>query len=150
MTADVPPPLSPPRATPRVRPDVPVLASLLVVFVGAGMLASICAGGAALSFAHRSEQGLARSAARREARAQERARLDDAKSSLDAVAARLEASARESSELPESLGEAPPKDPWGRPIEYCRPAPDRAMLRSAGPDGKFGTKDDVRREVELR
>jgi hypothetical protein len=150
MTVDVPPPVPSMRAPPRVRPDVPIFATLLTLFLGAGMLSAICAGGVALSFVRGAEPKLARSAARRENRARERAMLDDAKSSLAAVAARLEANARGTGELPEALGEAPPKDPWGRPIDYGRVAPDRATLRSAGPDGKFGTKDDVRREVELR
>jgi hypothetical protein len=143
----VPPPQ---RAPSRVRPDVPILATLLTLFVGVGMTAAMVAGGAAVAFARREEPNLARSAARREERAREKERIGDARSSLDAVAARLEAAARDTGELPEALGEAPPKDPWGRPIEYLRAAPDRATLRSAGPDAKFGTRDDVRREVGLR
>ena len=49
--------------------------------------------------------------------------------------------------LPELLVESPPRDAWGNAVIYERIAPDRAMLRSAGPDGRAGTKDDVRREV---
>jgi hypothetical protein len=48
MTGDATPP--PP---PRVRPNVPALATLLTVFVGVGMLAATCVGGVALSMAKR-------------------------------------------------------------------------------------------------
>jgi len=114
------------------------------------MLAATCIGFIAFSVARVYERDIDKSSAARAARAQERARFDDARASLDAVAARIEATSRAAGELPETLGEAPPKDPWGRPVEYARSAPEHATLRSAGPDGKFGTKDDVRRELELK
>src|SRR5262245_42610887 len=113
MTLEVPPPVPPPRAPRRVRPDVPVLATLATLFVGAGMLASGCAGGAVVAVARRAKPRLEETAARRDEQAHARERLGDARSSLDAVAARLEATARGTGELPEALDEAPPKDPWG-------------------------------------
>jgi general secretion pathway protein G len=39
-----------------------------------------------------------------------------------------------------------PLDPWGRPFQYKCPGvvnPDRFDLTSAGPDGLFGTSDDL-------
>lgn len=38
-------------------------------------------------------------------------------------------------------------DAWRRPLEVERPDADTILLRSAGPDGKFGTADDIRRTV---
>lgn len=43
----------------------------------------------------------------------------------------------------EDLPEAPPPDPWGRPIRWLRLTRDSGKLQSAGPDGEFGTGDDV-------
>ncbi len=42
------------------------------------------------------------------------------------------------------LGSSRP-DPWGRPLEYlCQPAEDfLIVVRSAGPDGRFETSDDI-------
>lgn len=45
-------------------------------------------------------------------------------------------------EYPLELPELAPDDPWGRPILYSRVSPDRAELRSLGPDGVRGTSDD--------
>ncbi len=145
MTADVPPP-----PTREARPDVPVLATLVAVLVGAAMLAATCLGAAAFGLADKAESRIAASAAGRAQEARTRAQIDDAKAALETLAARIAASARAAGGLPETLDEAPPADPWGRPIEYVRVAPDHGVLRSAGPDRKFGTKDDVRREVDAR
>lgn len=132
------------------RPKVPLAVTCLTILVGAGVLAAVCAGGVVLSFAGSAEPRLAESRARRAEAVADSDRAEDAKSQLESLAARLDAASRGPGELPETLDEAPPKDPWGRPLEYTRSAPTRALLRSAGPDGKFGTKDDVRREVVLR
>lgn len=70
----------------------------------------------------------------------------DAEALLDALADELAAGA---AELPITLPEAPPKDPWGRPVRYRRSGPLRAFLASAGPDGVFGTSDDVTRQVRV-
>lgn len=76
--------------------------------------------------------------------------VERATAQMENLAARIAASARDDGELPETLPEAPPKDPWGCAFEYARPSPERAVLRSAGPDRRFGTKDDLRREFGLR
>ncbi|HPW19155.1 MAG TPA: type II secretion system protein GspG [Candidatus Aminicenantes bacterium] len=34
-------------------------------------------------------------------------------------------------------------DPWGRPIRYEKLSEDSFRLTSAGPDGAFGTADDI-------
>jgi hypothetical protein len=52
--------------------------------------------------------------------------------------------------LPSSLDElvtggqldSVPRDPWGQPF-YYRPAHGSYELRVVGPDGRFGTQDDV-------
>jgi type II secretion system (T2SS) protein G len=144
MTEPVPPPAA---AVPPRRPDVPLPATCLTLFVGAGLFVCVCAGGVVLGVARDAEPRLARSRASRREAAEAAARTQDAKSLLAAMADRLGADARASGELPETLGEAPPRDPWGNAVIYDRSAPDRATLRSAGPDGKPGTRDDVRREV---
>ena len=38
-------------------------------------------------------------------------------------------------------------DSWRQPLEAERPDAETIRLRSAGPDGKFGTADDIRRTV---
>jgi hypothetical protein len=38
-------------------------------------------------------------------------------------------------------------DAWGRPLAAERLDGDVILLRSAGPDGKYGTSDDIRRTV---
>ncbi len=45
-------------------------------------------------------------------------------------------------EYPVTLPELPPADPWGTRIRYRRIDPDRAELRSAGPDLEFESLDD--------
>lgn len=143
-------PLPPEIPAARERPKVPLAVTCLTVLVGAGVLAAICTGGVVFGLAENAAPRLARARARRAEAVQELDRSADTKSFLDDLAARLDASSRGAGEFPETLDEAPPKDPWGRPIEYTRAAPGRALLRSAGPDGRFGTKDDVRRDVVLK
>jgi hypothetical protein len=74
-------------------------------------------------------------------------RVADAEALLDTIADELIAGA---AALPITLPEAPPKDPWGNPLHYRRSGPNVAFLRSAGPDGVFGTQDDVSRDVRIR
>jgi hypothetical protein len=38
-------------------------------------------------------------------------------------------------------------DSWRQPLEAERPNAETILLRSAGPDGKFGTEDDIRHAV---
>ncbi|HTY62743.1 MAG TPA: hypothetical protein VMG30_10845 [Acidobacteriota bacterium] len=38
-------------------------------------------------------------------------------------------------------------DSWGQPLEATHPDPNTILLRSAGPDGRFGTPDDIRSTV---
>lgn len=38
-------------------------------------------------------------------------------------------------------------DAWRRPLEAERPDADSILLRSVGPDGRFGTGDDIRKSV---
>jgi len=144
-------PHAPPAAAPPPprRPDVPLGATCLTLFIGAGLFVFVCAGGVVLGLARDAEPRLAKSRAhRRETLAREE-RTNDAKSLLEAMADRLASDARAAGELPETLGESAPRDPWGNAVVYERDAPDRAFLRSAGPDGRTGTKDDVRREIRL-
>jgi hypothetical protein len=126
---------------------VPLGATCLTLFVGAGLFVCVCAGGVVLGLARDAEPRLAKSRAHRRQQAETVERTGDAKSLLEAIADRLAADARVAGELPDSLGEAAPKDPWGNAVLYERSDADRATLRSAGPDGKPGTRDDVRREV---
>lgn len=35
------------------------------------------------------------------------------------------------------------EDAWGNPLRYELQGENRYVIRSAGPDGKFGTKDDI-------
>jgi hypothetical protein len=129
---------------------VPVFVTCLLLLFGFTIL--VCAGGAVfmLVWAKRDAPRIENGRARRAKATADAESVQDAKSELDALAARISASAAAAREFPELLAEAPPKDPWGEPVEYERSAPDRASLRSAGPDGKFGTKDDIRRELVLK
>ena len=142
---DEAPPLPP--SLPRVRPPVPLAATCLTLVLGMGVLVAVCAGGVVLGLSRSARHRVARGRADRAKAAATRALVEDAQAELEALAARVAAGARDSGELPEVLAEAPPKDPWGRPIEYSRSSADRGLLRSAGPDGRLGTKDDVRRDV---
>ena len=149
MTDPVTPPAAPPSAPPARRPDVPLGATCLTLFIGAGLAVFVCTGGVVLGVASDAQPRLKRSRERRRQAAATAQRTDDAKSLLEAMSDRLAAEARAAGELPEALVEAPPRDPWGNAVVYERMTTDRAMLRSMGPDGKPGTKDDVRREVRL-
>jgi hypothetical protein len=40
----------------------------------------------------------------------------------------------------------PSRDPWGTAYRYEAVGTDDYQLESAGPDGKFGTSDDLRSE----
>ena len=66
----------------------------------------------------------------------------DSLAALRDLAGSLESIRSVEFEYPLSLPELPPIDPWGQPIEYRRVSPDRAELRSLGPDGLSGTADD--------
>ncbi len=52
--------------------------------------------------------------------------------------------------FPESLPEALPDDPYGRPVRYERRDLDHALLMSDGRDQKSDTTDDVTRDVRAR
>jgi len=144
MPDEAPP--SPP-SPPRARPPVPLAATCLTLLLGMAMLVAICAGGVVLHLSRAATPRIARARAERAKAAATNALVADAQAELDALAARVAAGSRDTGELPEVLAEAPPKDPWGRPIDYSRTSADRGVLRSAGPDGRLGTKDDVRRDV---
>ena len=34
-------------------------------------------------------------------------------------------------------------DPWGNPLQYSKRGKKRPLITSAGPDGEFGTEDDI-------
>jgi hypothetical protein len=144
MSQDAP---APPPVPPPARPPVPLAATCLTMVLGAGMLAAVCCGAGVLGLARSAAPRVARGRDERAKAAATQALVDEAKAQLEVLAARLSAAARDAGELPEALTEAPPKDPWGHPIDYSRTSPDRAVLRSAGPDGRIGTRDDVRRDV---
>jgi hypothetical protein len=147
MSDAAPPPL--PSRSP-ARPPVPVGPVLLTIFVGGGVLLATAAGVAALVASHKAAPRVARAKHRRAEASNRRGLLDAATSQLETLAMRICGAATAAGELPETLPQSPPKDPWGRPLEYERNSPERAVLRSAGPDGKFGTRDDVRRDLSLR
>jgi hypothetical protein len=148
MSTETPPPLPGVPGRP-VRPPVPLGATCLVWLIGAAMLAVLCSGGVALGVAHSVAPTIAAARVRRAEAERERERGDDVRSLFEVVAARLLATARATGELPDTLDESPPKDPWHHAIRYERSGPERAVLRSAGPDGQFGTRDDLERVIEL-
>jgi len=94
----------------------------------------------------------------------ETAKAEETRRILDEVASGLEAYARKNSGLPGfkdfvSLSDALhpgflPRvirlDAWQRPLGAERVNPNTIRLRSAGPDGKFGTPDDITRIYEQR
>jgi hypothetical protein len=138
------------RSTATARPPTPIAATLLTALVGVGMLAATCAGAAAFGGTRMARAGLDGGRSRRAEGAKRRVLADSAQAQLDGLADRVAAEASLVGELPEMLAEAPPKDPWGAAVLYERVDARRALLRSAGPDGKVGTRDDVRRDVVLR
>jgi hypothetical protein len=128
---------------------VPFAATCLTTLVALGTLACLCGGGGLLLLRSSLETKFAEDRARRAERAEEAGLEDETRALLDALAARLAAAAGPRGALPEMLQEAPPRDPWGTPLDYERIASDRARLRSAGPDRRLGTPDDVEREVRV-
>jgi type II secretion system (T2SS) protein G len=106
----------------------------------------LCGGGVALgvSLIKKASRELD---AKLEVAAAETRRREDAAALLATLADELSAGA---AELPVTLPEAPPKDPWGHPVRYRRSGPLKGFLTSAGPDGAFGTQDDVTRQVQIR
>jgi hypothetical protein len=126
-------------------------ASCLAVVVAFGTLCVVCCLGIA-TFAVRS--GVDRAARVTEERVNElrgeRRLVEDAEALLDEIALRLEAVRAVERAYPRALPEAPPPDPWGNAVEYEPVGPDRAWLRSAGPDGTFRTSDDVVRDLAGR
>jgi len=131
------------------RPPVPLGATCLTLVLGAGVLGAVCGGGIVIGIASHAEPRVAKSTARRADAAAAQRRVADAKALLDGLAASIVSAARGAGELPEVLDEALPDDPWGRPVSYERMSAELAVLRSTGPDGKLGTRDDVRRDVDL-
>lgn len=77
-------------------------------------------------------------------------RQEEAEALLEEIALRLEALRAVERAYPRALPEAPPTDPWGSDVRYEAGGPDRAWLRSAGPDTAFGTADDLVRELGRR
>ncbi len=64
---------------------------------------------------------------------------------LRQIADRIEAYWASSGQYPSNLRQLlgyVPQDPWGRQIRYS-PSESGFELRSAGPDGVFGNKDDI-------
>ncbi|MCE9635235.1 MAG: hypothetical protein K8T90_05955 [Planctomycetes bacterium] len=112
--------------------------------VGLTLLGVLCCGGGSvailkfLGVAVNEQENKLRGAERRARMRQETEAL------LQTLADGLRASG---DELPEALPEAAPRDPWVTAIRYKRGATD-ATLTSAGPDRKFGTRDDITLRVE--
>src|SRR5689334_12318203 len=135
--SDAAPPPTPPAAPapPPRRPDVPLAATCLTWVAGAGILFTICAGGALLGMARGADRSVARTRAKHGEAAKERDRVAETKKLLDLMGARIQTAGHDNGELPETLEEAPPKDAWGHPVRYERTAQYRAVITSAGPDG---------------
>ncbi len=79
-------------------------------------------------------------------------KIDLTKVNLETLSREIQSFAAESDgRLPETLGEmrrlhpaaAAATDAWGRKIRYERLSDSSFRLRSAGPDGAFGTGDDI-------
>jgi hypothetical protein len=152
LPADLPPP-PPAVPVPPLSPDAAFArgkarsaSSCAAWALGFTVLGVLCCGGGALfgvvrfdSLARTQEAELRRLGADAGLR-------DEAAGLLADVADRVRPAGGE--DLPPTLPEAPPKDPWGRPIRYERLSAVRARLVSAGPDGQFRTADDVIRFVE--
>lgn len=92
----------------------------------------------------------ARAAEAREAvakREQQEAQSQETERMLTTLSVQLELVHMQERTLPPSLSGAPPEDAWGNPVRYVRRDADWGELLSAGPDGRFDTADDLRREV---
>ena len=55
----------------------------------------------------------------------------------------LDALTQEQADGSEPLLEGEPVDPWGNELKYERQSKKRPIITSAGPDGEFGTEDDI-------
>ena len=55
----------------------------------------------------------------------------------------LDALTQEQADGSEPLLEGEPVDPWGNELKYERQSKKRPIITSAGPDGEFGTDDDI-------
>ncbi len=73
---------------------------------------------------------------------------DAADELLREVALHVHSRRAEEGAFPHRPGTALPDDPWGTPLEYERLDPHRARVRSAGPDRRFGTDDDIEHELD--
>ena len=132
--------VAPPAGPPRVSPAASCIATL--VAVGA-LVALGCVG--ALTWTFRSGVALQTRSARQrveELRAEAERRLA-VDALLEDIGAHLDATWHRDRAYPRALPEAPPQDPWGSALRYERAGPDRAGLRSAGPDRAFDTADDI-------
>ena len=131
-----------------VRPPVPGSAVALA-WIAAGLTvlgALCCAGGAVLSVEYMQPE-LQAAEQELEALEADDQRVVAARAQLANLAALLDQARGASPHYPETLPEAPPQDPWKTPVSYSRTGPDRAVLRSAGPDRAFGTPDDLVHEL---
>jgi hypothetical protein len=141
--SDLPTPPSPPD-----RPHVPGAAVALALVTGVlTVLGVVCCGGGLVLGVVSLEPELARVRSKLESVRETDELLDAARAQLADLAAVVERARARSREYPPVLPEAPPQDPWGTPVLYERLAPDRAVLRSAGPDRELGTHDDVRLDL---
>ena len=85
-----------------------------------------------------------------ESRQAERERELDVEALLEEIVQRVESVRAIERAYPRALPEPPPPDPWGTDLVYERGGPDRAWLRSAGPDRAMGTGDDIVRALTAR
>lgn len=82
-----------------------------------------------------------------EEREQQDARVEETERMLTTLSVQLQLVHMQERALPPSLSGAPPADSWGNAVRYVRRDADWGELLSAGPDGRFDTPDDLRREV---
>lgn len=141
------PPVPPAAAPPAADPRVSSAKALAGWAIGCTALAALCCGGGMLALLRVSERMAGEVAAQAEAVEADESRRDEARVLLDTLADRLVLDSQGA--LPLALSEAPPKDPWGRAVQYLRRSRTEARLRSAGPDGRWDTADDVERAVKL-
>lgn len=136
---------------PPPRPQVSSAASVLATLVGFVALTTFCCIGIG-TFSVR--LGIERHAEMLrsdvEARRARRDQLLDAEALLEEIAQHVEAVRAVERMYPYALPEPPPPDPWGSDLAYERGGPDRAWLRSAGPDRQMGTTDDIVRALPVR